>query len=122
MILLQVCDLDDVFIVVVEVFACHTPDEGVVVGGRSCVDRPFRRHDGLFVVEPYHTAFLRFAHDVADGLVGGQVEVIVSFDATAVRVRWHRVPHTTLLQLRQTHLQLAGAFLERVSRSCDRQA
>ena len=77
------------------------------------MDRPFGRHDGLLVVQPHHTALLWLTHDVADGLSIRQVEVIISLDAATMRVRRHRVPHTTLLQLCQAHLQLAGTFLQR---------
>ena len=76
--------------------------------------RPLGRHDGLFVVEPHDTALLGLAHDVGDGLVLRQVEVVVGLDATTVGVRRHGVPGSTRVQLRQSELQLAGAFLKHV--------
>ena len=110
-------DVDDgnvVLVVIVEVLASHTPDEGVVVGACGSVHRPLGRHDGLLVVQPYVAALLGLTHDVTDGLSVGQVEVVVSLDAATVGVRRHGVPDGTGVELCQTELQLAGAFLEHV--------
>ena len=76
------------------------------------MDAPLWTHDGLLVLEPYHTGFLGLAHHVAYLLTLGQIEIVISLDTATMGVRWHGVPYATLLQLGQTHLQLAGALLE----------
>ena len=78
------------------------------------MDRPLGRHDGLLVVQPYDAALIGLAHDVSDGLVLRQVEVIVSLDATTVQVGRHGVPGSTRIELGQTKLELTGAFLKNV--------
>ena len=84
---------DFVFVAVFQVFTAHTPDESIVAGSGSSVDGPFGRSDGLFVVQPYQTFFLRFAHQVTDSVAGFQVEVVVSFHAASVRVGRHGIPY-----------------------------
>ena len=110
--LLDVAHLNDILVVVVKILASHTPNKSVIISGRCCMNRPFGRHDGLFVVKPNDTAFLRFAHNMANSLSIRKVEVVVCLNATTMRVRWHCVPHTTLLQLCQTHLKLARSLFE----------
>ena len=48
---------DFVFVAVFQVLAGHSPNKAVVAGSGSGVDAPFRRSDGLLVVQPYE-AFL----------------------------------------------------------------
>ena len=111
---MEVDDWDIVLIVVVEVLASHAPDEGVVIGASCCVDAPFRRHDGLLVVEPNNAALLRLTHDVSDGLIFWKVEIVVGFNTAAVCVRRHRIPGSTGIELCQSELKLARAFFENV--------
>lgn len=54
----------------------------------------------------------RLTHDMAHLLSLGNVEIVVSLDTAAMGMRGHRVPHTTLLQLCQTHLQLTGPLFQ----------
>ena len=78
------------------------------------MDGPLGRHDGLLVVQPYHTALLRLSHDMGNGLLLRQVEVVVGLDTATVGVGRHGVPGSTRVQLCQTELQLAGAFLQHI--------
>ena len=110
----DVNDGNVVLVVVIQVLACHTPDEGIIIGAGSSVHTPLRRHDGLLVVEPNVTALLRLAHHVRNGLSVRQIEVIVSLDTTTVGVRRHRVPNSTGVELGQAKLQLAGTFLKNI--------
>ena len=112
--LLNINNGDIVLIVIIQVLAGHTPDEGIVVGTCGSMDAPFGRHDGLLVVQPYHTAFLRLPHDVRDSLILRQVEVIIGLDTATVKMRRHCIPCSTRIQLRQTKLQLARALLQHV--------
>ena len=36
------CIFDLILVIVILIFAYHTPDESIVAGSGSCVDRPFR--------------------------------------------------------------------------------
>ena len=112
--LLDVDDRNVVFVVIIEVLACHTPDEGIIIGTGSSVDTPFGRHDGLLVMQPYIAALLWLSHHVRDSLVGRKIEVIVCFNTATMCVRGHRVPYGTRIELCQTELQLARTFLEYV--------
>ena len=76
--------------------------------------RPLWRHDSLIVVQPYYTTLLRLTHDVGDGLLCGEVEIVVGLDTAAMGVRRHRVPGCTGIELRQAKLQLAGTLLEHI--------
>ena len=76
------------------------------------MDTPLRAHYGLLVLKPYHAGLLWFAHHMTDLLTLGQIEVVVGLDAATMCVWWHGVPYATLLQLGQSHLQLAWTFLK----------
>ena len=80
--------------------------------GRSTVDAPLWRHDGLLVLQPNYTGFLRLTHYVANLMALGQIKVIICLDTATMSVRRHGVPYATLLQLGQPHLQLAWTFLK----------
>lgn len=71
----------------------------------------FGRSDGLFVVQPHQTFFLRFAHQVTDGIAFGYVEIVVGFHAACVRMGGHGVPYRAGSQFRKAHLQLFSAAL-----------
>ena len=88
-----------VFVIVVQVLTSHTPDEGIVVGAGSSMYRPLGRHDGLLVVEPHYPTLLRFTHDVGDGLLLREVEIVVGLDAATMGVRGHGVPCGTGVEL-----------------------
>ena len=89
-------------------------DEHVVAGTGSSVNRPFGRHDRLFVGHPYQTLLLRLAHQVANHVPFGQIEIEVSLDTPAVHMGRHRVPNTAGLQFGKAHLQLAGSLFEHI--------
>ena len=57
------------------VFACHSPDEGVVGGSGDGMDGPFGGDDGLFVSDYYVSGFCWVAHEVHDDVVFGEVEI-----------------------------------------------
>ncbi len=76
------------------------------------MDRPFGRYDGLLVVQPYDTVFLRLTHEVTHGITLWNVEIEISLDTTVMSVCGHSVPDTSGLELSETHLQLAWALLE----------
>src|SRR5690606_30339257 len=96
-----------VHVAVIEVLARHPPDEGVVARAGAGVDGPRRRDHGLLVVHPDVARLLRRAHEVAHSLAVRHIEVQVHLHAPIVRVRRHRVPDASRLQLRHPHLQLA---------------
>ena len=51
---------------------------------------------------------------MGNGLLLREVEIVVGLDAATVGVRRHRVPRSTWVELGQTKLELAGAFLQYV--------
>src|SRR5690606_22203426 len=60
--LLELADVQHVHVGVVQVLAAHRPDEGVVAGARTHVDRPRRRHHGLVVLHHDVTLRVGLAH------------------------------------------------------------
>ena len=109
---------DFVFVAVFQVLAGHSPNKAVVAGSGSGVDAPFRRSDGLLVVQPYEAFLFGLAHQVADSVTVGYVEIEVSFHPACVCVGRHCVPYGTRSQFGESHLQLVRAaafhFLQNV--------
>ena len=46
-----------------------SPNKGVITGSRTGMDGPRRRNDGLVIIHPNVSCFLRFSHKVTNGLV-----------------------------------------------------
>ena len=74
---------------------------------RRAVDGPFGRQHCLLAAHPQVARLVRLAHEVADGVLLGQLEVEVCLHATAVHVCRHGVPHRAGLEFGHAHLQLA---------------
>ena len=64
---------------IVEIFSGHSPDKHIVACSGSCMNRPFRRHNSLFVGQPYQSFFLRFSHQVTDHVARSQVKIKICF-------------------------------------------
>src|SRR5690606_17641945 len=107
-VLLELADVQHVHVGVVQVLAAHRPDEGVVAGARTHVDRPWRRDHGLVVGHHDMALRLGFAHEVVDAVVLAQVEVEVDLAAAVVQVRRHGVPDAAGLEHGQAQQQLRG--------------
>ena len=70
--------------------------------------------ESIEVLHPYDAFFLRFAHEVADGVAFRHVEVEICFHTATVSMCRHGVPYTTRFQFCQSHLQLARTFFKYV--------
>ena len=82
-----------VLVTIVKVLAAHSPDEHIVAGSCSCVDRPLRRCDCLLVLHPYESLLLRLSHQMADRVAWLYVEVEICLHAACVSVSRHCVPY-----------------------------
>ena len=61
-------------------------NEHVVARSGGAVDAPFGRDHGLLVVHPDQAVLLGLAHDVADAVAFGHIEVEISLYAAIVGV------------------------------------
>jgi hypothetical protein len=62
----------------------------------------------LLIVQPDRTCLLWFTHYMENLLTLWDIIIKVSLHTAEVSMSWHGVPNRTLLQLGNTHLQLAG--------------
>ena len=65
-------------------------------------------------MQPYVAAFLWLSHYMVNGLSLGQVEVVISLNSAAMSVRRHGVPYGSGVELGESELQLAWAFLKHI--------